>query len=765
MSSKLSLASEALGQGRKREAADLMIEALTANPVAPPQIYAALLNLLLEFGRHAEGLAWSAQAIEQSPKDYALLNLHGAFLRLLGCRSEAHKIFDRAIKLKPGEMAARVNKGHLHNDAKEGVAAEAIFAVLVRQHPRIAEFQRSLGVALRNQGKIDQAERRFRQTLALDPANIDAWLDLSALPMQRNDPQSAIAIIEEAIARTSENPRLIRAKVALFLATGLADRAAAYLRALAPAHGAAAWHSHDLARCLMHSAPEEATQLHRRAIQGAPTNRDFRLSFAEHLLRNASGPEGSHIDDAYTVLKTCPPDRRAGATETRIRAQTLARAADFEGAASLGSFSELGRQWADAGLHTALLDHLARVETPEDRREIVHQHRLWGDKAIARAKHNPIRSPSAERSSPKIRIGFMSSDLREHPVAYFAWPLFEHVDRERFEIFCYSFYRGAESPLQRKLMSMVDHFRWEPAISDHDAAQMIADDDLDILFELGGSTHMNKLEVMAWKPARLCASWLGYPHSSGLTTIDYLLVDPLLVPPAPDLMIEKPLLMPKSWIVMSKQAFPDGYRIEPAPPVQRNGFVTFGTANNTYKFNSVMLRSWARVMQRVPNSRFIFVRPEVGAKVVVANLLAGFAAEGISADRIEFRPVRGTHMVHYNDIDIALDTFPQTGGTTTCEALWMGVPTVTLVGEALFERLSYSILHNAGLGDLCANDVDQFVDIAVKLAGDTDRLQALRTGLRAQLQASPLGQPEQFARDFYALIARTVETAASAPAL
>ena len=131
-------------------------------------------------------------------------------------------------------------------------------------------------------------------------------------------------------------------------------------------------------------------------------------------------------------------------------------------------------------------------------------------------------------------------------------------------------------------------------------------------------------------------------------------------------------------------------------------------------------------------------------------------AEGIAADRLEFRAVRGKHMPHYNDIDITLDTFPQTGGTTTCEALWMGVPTVTLVGEALFERLSYSILHNAGLGDLCATSPGQFIDIAVALAANGDRIQALRTGLRDQIRASPLGQTEQFARDFYDLIARTV---------
>ncbi len=759
MNPKLDAASTLLREGRKAEAADLMIATLTAEPAAPASIYATLLNLLLELGRHGDGLFWSERASGQSPKDYALLNLRGAFLRLTGHRAEASEIFDRAIRLRPAEIAARVNKGHLCNDAKDGKAAEAIFSALVRQHPRIAELQRALGVALINQRKIEAAERRFRQALTLDPANLDAWLDLSAAAMQRQDLSAALATLDEAIAKNTAHPRLVRAKVALFFNAGQREQAARYLRPLASIHGHAAWFCHDLARSLMNSAPDEATILHRRAIEAAPQNREFRLSFAEHLLRNASGPEGSHIDNAHMVLKSLPPGRDPKPAELRIRAQISARTVDLAATKAIGSFEEVGRLWADAGFHTALLDHLARVEEPADRRELIRQHRLWGDKAIARAQRNPITRPANRQPSSKIRLGFMSSDLRDHPVAYFSWPLFEYVNRDRFEIYCYSFYRGKEADaLQRKLTSMVDMFRWEPDMTDHDAAQMIANDDLDILIELGASTFMNKLEVMAWKPAPICASWLGYPHSAGLTTIDYLLVDPFINPPDPALLIEKPLVLPQSWITMSRQAFPDHYAIEPSPPCRRNGLITFGTANNTYKYNAAMLRTWAEVMTQIPNSRFIFLRPEVGARIVRDNILAAFAEQGISADRIEFRAVRGKHMPHYNDLDIALDTFPQTGGTTTCEALWMGVPTVTMVGEAIFERLSYSILNNAGLGDLCAETSEDFVRIAVALANDPDRVEALRTGLRDQIRSSPLGRNEQFACDFYALIARTVES-------
>jgi predicted O-linked N-acetylglucosamine transferase (SPINDLY family) len=350
----------------------------------------------------------------------------------------------------------------------------------------------------------------------------------------------------------------------------------------------------------------------------------------------------------------------------------------------------------------------------------------------------------------------MSSDLRRHPVGYFAMPLFETVD-ERFDLYCYSYYQGAEDEVQKAMAARSKAFRWNPDINARDAAQLIADDQLDILIELGGSTHMNRLEVMAYRPAPRQASWLGYPHSAGLSTIDYLVVDPYVMPERPGLMLEKPLMLPHAWYPLGAFHF----RPEPAaalePPVARNGFVTFGTANNPQKYNAAVVAAWARAMRATPNSRFLFIRPEGSAASFRANLRALFEAGGVAGERILFEPVRGAHLPHYNRLDISLDCFPQTGGTTTCESLWMGAPCVTLVGESVFERLSYSTLMNLGLGELCARTVDEYVDIAARLAADPAKIAELRAGLRARMQASPLGQTQAWARDFYAAVARTLE--------
>jgi predicted O-linked N-acetylglucosamine transferase (SPINDLY family) len=298
---------------------------------------------------------------------------------------------------------------------------------------------------------------------------------------------------------------------------------------------------------------------------------------------------------------------------------------------------------------------------------------------------------------------------------------------------------------------MVDGFRWRKEITERDAAQMIADDQLDMLIELGGTTHMNKLAVMAFKAAPLQASWLGYPHSAGLTSIDRFILDPYVVPEDKSLVIEEPLLMPKSWIAMGELAFPER-PITPGTPESRKGFLTYGTANNPYKYSKAMVQTWARIVAATPNSQFLFVRPEAGSPTFRTNIEAIFEGEGVSKDRVRFESVRGAHMPFYNEIDISLDTFPQTGGTTTCESLFMGVPVITLVGPAVFERLSYSILNNAGLGDLCAFSEAEYVEKALGLAADAPLRAKLRTDLRNMLKQSPLGQTQQFATDFFSMI-------------
>lgn len=350
----------------------------------------------------------------------------------------------------------------------------------------------------------------------------------------------------------------------------------------------------------------------------------------------------------------------------------------------------------------------------------------------------------------------MSSDLRHHPVSYFALPLVEGFDRARFDLYCYSWNSGPADRVQRHIAAKSTAFRLHPDVSDRDAAATIANDGLDMLFELGGTTHMNKLRVMCRRPAPRQASWLGYPHSAGPGSIDYIVVDPHLRPPDPALLIERPFELPQTWVALGTLGFNDRTAIEPGTPEERRRCVTFGTMNNPYKYNPACLQAWAAILRAVPGSRFLFVRPEGATAPFRANMRSAFAEGGIDPDRIEFTAVRGTHLPHYNSIDIALDTFPQTGGTTTCEALWMGVPTVTLVGEAFFERLSYTNLLNAGLPGLCCFDPARYVQTAIELAADPELRAGWRHTLRRQIRRSPLGRTDWFTTAFFDTAARIV---------
>jgi predicted O-linked N-acetylglucosamine transferase (SPINDLY family) len=202
--------------------------------------------------------------------------------------------------------------------------------------------------------------------------------------------------------------------------------------------------------------------------------------------------------------------------------------------------------------------------------------------------------------------------------------------------------------------------------------------------------------------------------------------------------------------------FSENEPIAEGVPSDRRGHVTFGTANNPHKYNRETIALWSRVLNAVSGSTFRFIRPEGGTTTFRHNILAEFARNGVGPERVEFTAVRGQHMPVYNEVDITLDPYPLTGGTTTTESLWMGVPVISLVGEAFYERLSASILANSGLADLATPDPADYVRLAADLAGDRERRLRLRHGLREQIRSGPLGQTQQFAADFYDLVAKTV---------
>lgn len=750
-------AEAALKAGQQEEGIRLIEQELGRDPKAPVAIYRNFTAMLFRRQAHEQAEQWASAGLALYPKEYDLWNILGVAQRRQQKYESAIKSLRQAEKINPKNTSALSNRGNVHNDMRDGPAAIEVFTKLVRLQPSSAEHQRSLGRGYWFSGDLDKALMRLNLAVKLKPDFIDAWLDLSAVSAEAKGQLSTLPIFDQAVAANPQSERLLEGRIAALRRSGRLRDAEAALLELQPRFDDRAWLHHQLGGVLGDYDRQRGNEHMQRAVELAPDNFEYRITLIESLGRSRYGVESDHVEHAYQLLKEAlKPGVELTPAGLKIAMEILTRMGDYDAVAQLGTFSEIGHKWAGAAKHTAFLAHLGRVVTPEDRRELVEMHRIWGravDKATARL---PITHPPARTPNGKIRVGFMSSDLRNHPVAYFALPLFQHYDRSRFEVFCYSFYQGEEDDTQKAITGWVDGFRWNKDIGDREAAQLIADDQLDMLIELGGSTHMNKLVTMGYKPAPLQASWVGYPHSAGLQQIDYLVLDPYMTPEDPALVIEKPLQLPKAWYALGERAFREQPGAAEQAPVERNGYVTFGTANNPYKYGPEVLTAWAKIVAGTPNARFLFVRPEGGSPSFRRNMLKYFLEQGVSEDRVRFEVVRGRHLPYYNEMDISLDAFPQTGGTTTCESLWMGVPVVAKVGEAVFERLSYSVLMNVGLGDLCGRSTEEYIEIALKLGADHARIGELRRGMRQRLKASPLGDTRQFAADYYEMISKAV---------
>ena len=756
MNPRIAAAEDAIRNGRPDAAIAELVALLEEDPDQAAETYLTLGRQLYLAGRVREGERWSGEGVRRHPNAWALWNLRGVMLRLLHRPAEALSALERAQALNPQELGPQVNRGAVLLDLGRAQDAKAAFSLLLAEDPQDPLRQLNLGRAEAALGEA-AAEDHIRQAVALKPDYLEAWLQLASLAGGRHD--AAEAVIDEALLANPDRPELLEARAMILRSSGQNGRLRAYLEALEPRMPDAAWLQFHLGDLIgEHDRPNGVRRL-RRAVALDPSL-DHLTGLIQSLERTTTADEGERLDEAYELCGRALAIGGLRAGQSKALRDVFVRVAAFDDVETLGDFRTTGRAWAAAGLHTALLKQLARVRSMSDRLELLEQHRIWGRAVEARAAQTPLARkeprPRSVAGDDRIRLGFMSSDLRRHPVSFFALPLFDHIDRSRFEVFCYSGFLGEEDPVQAHITRQASAFRWMPQAGARQLAQVISDDRLDMLIELGGSTQMNRVEALAWRPAPVQASWLGYPHSVGLEAIDYLICDPWTTPPDLRLLAEKPLILPRTWLSFGAAVFEAYPGIEPGLPQDRTGALTFGTANHPRKYTREGLRAWARIVAAVPGSRFAVIRTEAASAVFRANLAAEFAAEGVSDERLQFHDARGGHMGLYNQVDISLDTFPLTGGTTTAESLWMGVPVVSLRGPAFYERLSASILANAGLEDLIADDREGFERIALELAADRPRRVALRAGLRDQIRRSPLGQTEAFARHFYGMIARAV---------
>ncbi len=354
-------------------------------------------------------------------------------------------------------------------------------------------------------------------------------------------------------------------------------------------------------------------------------------------------------------------------------------------------------------------------------------------------------SHSHRNHHKRLRIGYISPDFCRHVMICFVQAFFGAADRERFKIYGYA--NCAENLFSRELEKKSDVWRNVAQCNDMEVAQLIYDDQIDILVELAGHTANNSMAVMALRPAPVQLCGIGYFATTGLPQVDYFIVDRYTAPTGEEKFFsEKLLRLPHSHFCYEPVL--DDAEVRTDLPCERNGFVTFGSMNQMNKANEDVIRVWAGILERCPKSRLLLKNADLLKDSLRWEIeIERLRQAGIDPSRVIMEGATKNYLKEYNRIDIALDTFPYPGGGTTCDALYMGVPVVTLVGNSHHERFGASFLSNVDLEDLCAETFEEYIDIAVNLAKNQDRLRQLRKDLRDRMKKSAIMDQKLYMKD------------------
>ncbi len=569
--------------------------------------------------------------------------------------------------------------------------------------PETSEGYLNLGNSLIRQGRMEDSLGAYQKSLELDSQNADAMNNLGNALQTCGRIEDAVATHQRAVAlRPSFGALHNNLGNSLRIAQRYDEAAASYHRAIELQPGAAEYHGNLGNNFTSEGKPDRAIECFQRAIELAPDRAEFYLSRANALLSLGRN------DDAVAAYR-----------------QALALKPDF---ADAHSGLLLTLHYADYDLEALLAEH-------------VRWGRQYADPLTqASPAHANDRSPDRT-----LRVGLVSADFKKHPVGFFVEPVLAAHDRARFEMICYSDVPFEEDVTQQ-IKSHADGWRNIAGMSDERVARAVRDDRIDILIDLAGHTAGNRLLVFARKPAPVQISQFGYPDTTGMAAMDYRVSDPYADPPGENdrYYIEELIRLPH--VAWCYRAVGDCSEIMP-PPVLASGRVTFGSLNNLSKVTDRVLELWAKILQAVPGSRLIVMQcGEGGQSERVRRVLV---AAGVEPDRVQTvgKTTRENYLQHLSSIDIALDPFPYNGGVTTCDALWMGLPVVTLAGKSYVSRQGVSLLSNVGLQELIARTPEEYILIARRIAEDLPRLSRLRQEARARMASSPLTDGARYVDD------------------
>lgn len=711
----------------------------------------------------------------------SLLTDVGVRLKLAGLPASGIQHYEEALDVCPNYAQALYNLGVAYTDAGEPLQARKCYERCLQVNPSHVEAWCNLGVLHRNEGNIDLAMHAYERALAANPnfdlakTNMAVALCEKGTAVKPKDRKAACRLYKKSLALYPAFPDAYYNLGVWYAEEGKVERAlASYNLAvkfnpdLTEAHNNLGVVHKELGNLQM------ALECYKNALrcdkQHHQTHNNIAVvytllgdvdSATEHLqCANSISPEYAEAHNNMGVLL-----RDRGDIDTAI--WHYERCSDLDPRAVMAAQNRL---------------HALSYSEKWTKAQVFHQHKEWGaafqeriDNEIIQAAstahaNNPmaihlrqcLRNPPTphptEKRGPRtgrpLRIGFLSPDFFTHSVSYFAEALLTHLDPEGFKLYAYANVAQPDAKTQRFRSLLGDNWRSVWGLTASAAAKLVIEDQIDILVELAGHTANNRLDIMALRLAPVQVTWIGYPNTTGLSTIHYRVTDGVVDPPeTTQEFTEKLWRLPDVFLCYTPaQDAPE--EPSPAPVLTSGGIVTFGSFNVLPKMQARTVRLWAEILRRIPLSRLLLKAKPFGTASAKRRMEALFEEEGISADRLDLVPLIAatrSHLQVYSNVDVALDPFPYAGTTTTCEALYMGVPVITLGvkpenGDHA-HNVGTTLLTAIGHSELVAYTEEDYVAKAVSLATDTERLTDIRSRLRKDMMESPLGQAERYARN------------------
>ncbi len=651
-------------------------------------------------GRHAELESRARSMLGQFPESGFAWKLLGASLQAQG--KDALQAFQKTAGLMPNDPEVLLNLGVAQKNIGKLGDAEASYRRALKLDPDYAEAHNNLGLVLKDLGQLDGAVASYRRALQIKPSFVIALNNLGTALKDLGQLDAAVDSYRRAL---QIKPDYAEAHYNLGIALT------------------------DLGQL------DAAVDSYRRALQIKPDYVKALINLGTCLKEHGQFNDG--VACYYRAAEIKPDFADAHGSI----GSALKELGQFEGAiASYRRALELKPDFADVyscllflyGYH-ALLDPL----------EYLALARGWEQACLTAQNRQAARNRVFRRpplAGRRLRVGYVSGDYRQHAVSYFIEQLFAHHDRARIELFAYStqFQRDA---VTERLRALAEHWVALAGISDTAIRERIEADGIDVLIDLSGHTNHNRLGVFARRAAPVQAHYLGYFASTGLTEMDYWIGDEILTPPVTDIHFsERVWRLPRVWVSY------EGKADAPVPDWQpsQDGSVWMGSFNDLGKLMPATLALWAKVLHALPEGKLLLKTKELSNTANRGRILDAMSGHGISSSRIELQDRNATpdwsaHMAYYDRLDIALDPVGGVGGgTTTCDALWMGAPVVTLEGDRMASRMTASMLDAIGHPEWIAHSEAEYINKVVALARDAEQRKALRSGQRSRMASSPL---------------------------